>query len=216
MENALEAFRAYVTVKKHYQEESFDMTLPGSRLRLPASAFAKRKDQAFFFQVAKELTVSQFVPYFATNMVSNPNLWIGDMAGASFQDSLFVFHQREGALTNVKKTVKSDSDNVRIILEKANKNWYDALIKRAGRLPEVLVLYRRKLISPEFMVALNETTGFLKVPEMRIDILGSVDAQKVYKYSRFLKRINWDKIISETVPDLIAQWVNPESGGENT
>lgn len=97
----IDAFKIYRSVKLHFTSDTYTIEkygLLGSRIK--NSSYENRRDKVFFEKAGKAFPdYKEFSEFLASNMVLNPDLWIGDLLG---EDS-FRNHHRFKRFTFAKK-----------------------------------------------------------------------------------------------------------------
>jgi hypothetical protein len=171
-----EAYQNFLSLKQHFNHESYDYFRYNGKLRLNPSTFESKKDRFFFDKLAKKKDV---IGYIVANLLVDNCNWIGDLFSDKAENNYTEWLKRKESLSYI---FTGDISNLG---DDFNKN----LIVVDGQHPPLLKLLRQKKISLETVVILNDIVNFL--PHWKKSIKDSVVwpnyYRKTLKYKPFLE-----------------------------
>ena len=77
--NSYEAYKKYVAIKLHFQQEKYDYFKFNGVVKVSKDKFLTRKDKYFFDRICKLYDDKEYEFLLVANFLENENLWIGDI-----------------------------------------------------------------------------------------------------------------------------------------
>lgn len=209
----LEVFRTYVAVKLHFSDPGYDYVVKKEAVRVTQASLDKRRDKAFFDNVARSLPEKpQVLQFFIANFVDSPDAWIGDLVMGGGYD---VYDGWKRRISNIGSEMSYDLNNMRDLLAKENLTWEQALSPARGY-PIPFKLYRKKMICPETFVLIDRLSGFCdKMTQSGMtDLIWRDTTFRMHKYSRFLVTITTERY-GHLLPEIKSDYgVNPHHANQ--
>ena len=129
-----EAFSTYIALKQHFLSD-YDYHKYNGKISASRRAFEKRRDKLFFDKLAKHADIMGFL---VANLVSNPRVYIKNLAYSPLADKIWKdhVHRQANLLDNLK-------EELQFIESPLRKN----LLVKSGQHPPLLKLYLSKKVS---------------------------------------------------------------------
>jgi hypothetical protein len=178
MAEAFEAYKKYLAIKSHFTRRDYDYFKYNGKVKATFPTFEKRKDRYFFFKLAKQKNVEQFLV--ASFIELGENVWVGDLLESMATSNAYVsWLKRQEALTY---TFKND-------LDKLDEDFNSNLKVVDGQHPNLLKLLLQREICIETVVILNDLANFTDYwGENICDTVVWPDiCNKIHKYLPFIK-----------------------------
>jgi T4 gene Gp59 loader of gp41 DNA helicase len=174
--NPFEAFELFMSLKTHFSSDTYDYFKYNGKMRVNKDNFLGRSDKFFFHKLSKR---TDPIGYIISNLLNNENIWITSIFSAECENIYNSWKIKMNSLSNVfKNDIESISDKP-----------FDELIKVNDQYPELLMLYRKKKISLETIIIINECVDIftywnknIKDPVLWPDLY-----KKILKYKPFLE-----------------------------
>src|SRR6056300_1075575 len=77
--NGYLAYQIYQSLKLHFTSD-YDAVKYNYKTAVKRNTFEKRRDRYFFEKLSRRFNREQLIDYFTSNLIENPNVWIGDMS----------------------------------------------------------------------------------------------------------------------------------------
>lgn len=182
-----EAFKKYLSMKLHFQKESYDYFRCNGKSKVSFSAFEKRRDKVFFHRLVKIYNDQQLEQLFLSNLLADQNAWVGDLVSPKGRD---IFAEWKKTYQSLQYTFSQDI----LILHEAifdnNLSSFDELfVKRTGEVWAPIVdLGIKKTIHLETFIILDKVLNCIRKLDVHIDdtILWHPYKLMCLKYSPFL------------------------------
>lgn len=180
-----EAYKMYLALKMHFTNANYDYFKYNGKVKANQDSFEKRNDKYQFAKLAKKNDLQDF---FVSNFLEDTN-WIGEFNSAKGEEVHADRLKRLQALTyNFQQELKQLEDG-----------FINFFMVTDGQAPPILSLYRRKKISIETIIILNDQLHFFPYwDKMIIDpIIYPKFRDKCVKYAPFIQydRAKFKKII---------------------
>jgi hypothetical protein len=78
MNSGYQAYQIYQSLKLHFTS-NYDAVKYNYKTAVKQSSFEKRRDRYFFEKLSRRFSRDELIQYFTSNLIQNPNTWIGDM-----------------------------------------------------------------------------------------------------------------------------------------
>ena len=153
-------------------------------MKLKKSSFEKKNDR---YQYAKLLKTSDWEGLVLSNIVSNPNIWVGDLFS---EEAMIVYYDWKKVNNSLTYTFKSD-------INRFDDDLSNTFKVKNGRYPLPIDLYQKGEIRLETLVLLNRIFKCFDYWDSKIEdlILYPLLSQKVRKYEPFVKYKDTQKLI---------------------
>lgn len=146
-EQAFQAYKLYLALKRHFTTDSYDFFKYGGKVNTSAAAFAGRNDINYFRKLAKHNDPKGLL---ISNLIVDPNKWIGDIVGNADSEQIYVrWLRRQQSITYTLQSALSEIDD------------FDAsiIVKSKQDIPQLIRLYRQGKICLEVLVIIGDLTG---------------------------------------------------------
>ena len=137
----------YLALKRHFTS-NYDYQKYRGRVRLSLDSFKKRSDVQIFYVLSKNTDAHSVI---LSNIVKNPNTWVGKMVDSQGEAVYKQWKQRQQAL----------SYNFDTELKRLDDNFKNNFIVSNGEYPPLLSLYFGGKVSIETLCILLDITGVL-------------------------------------------------------
>lgn len=104
--NGYLAYQIYQSLKLHFTSD-YDAVKYNYKTAVKRDTFEKRRDRYFFEKLSRRFNREQLIDYFTSNLIENPNVWIGDMSDdvykayiARYDKLTYMFEQDMKSLSN--------------------------------------------------------------------------------------------------------------------
>ena len=177
---AFEVYRDYLSLRNHFNSDSYDYFKYQGKGSAGVSAFNKRKDKFFFEKIAKHKDPHGFM---LANFVHKPKTWVRDIAYSEDAEKVYLdWLKRKQSLTFV---VKND-------LDKLENPFDDNFIVKDGQHSHLLSLYLGGNITLETICVLTSLVGCYSYwnKNLQDDIVWQEIGRTIKKYIPF---ISYDK-----------------------
>lgn len=101
------AYKLYLVMKNHFAGK-YDAIKYRWEIKVTEATFAKRKDRYFFAKLAERFTFKEIYFIFLSNMVANPEFWVGDVN----EDNIVFYRQYIGKLRRIDNVFVDDVKNL--------------------------------------------------------------------------------------------------------
>jgi hypothetical protein len=172
--NASEAHQLFGSIKRHFADPKYDALKYNFILNRKASV--PRSDQWRYEKLAKKRNLKEFI---IANFVESEPTWVGDILSDEAEANYKQWLRRQESLTYI---IEQD-------LYKLQDNFLEVFRVKGGQHPELFKLVRRKEISLETFVCLNDLLDFFPAWDRKIQdtIIWPAFKNKCLKYQRFLQ-----------------------------
>jgi hypothetical protein len=179
-------FEAYVyfqAIKRHFTS-NYDYFKYHGKMNLKKSSFEKKRDR---YQYAKLLKTSDWEELVLSNIVSNPNIWVGDLFS---EEAKIVYYDWKKVNNSLTYTFKSD-------INRFDDDLSNTFKVKNGRYPLPIDLYQKGEIHLETLVLLNRLFKCFDYWDSKVEdlILYPLLSQKARKYEPFVKYKDTQKLI---------------------
>ena len=100
-------YKLYLVMKNHFAGK-YDAIKYRWEIKITDAAFQKRKDRYFFTKLSERFTFKEIYFIFLSNMVANPDFWVGDIN----EDSIVFYRQYIGKLRRIDNIFVDDVKNL--------------------------------------------------------------------------------------------------------
>lgn len=175
--NGFQVYQKYVSIKLHFTGK-YDYFKYNKKSNVKIESYNKRKDKFFFEKLAKKFsTEEQIENFFCSNMIYNPNIWIGEFFDDTCDDVYTEWIKKQQSfhyiLNNECQTL-SQIDNLFVI---KNKQY-----------PKLLTKVLQNEISIETLILLDRKLQLFEVwDKVFTDVIWKEFSIRIKKYSQFLK-----------------------------
>ena len=74
-----QTYQIYQSLKLHFTSD-YDAVKYNYRTAVKRDTFERRRDRYFFEKLSRRFDKEKLIHYFTSNLIQNPNVWIGDMS----------------------------------------------------------------------------------------------------------------------------------------
>ena len=85
--NGYQTYQIYQSLKLHFTS-SYDAVKYNFKTAVRQDTFERRRDRYFFEKLSRKYKKETLIHYFASNLIQNPNGWIGDMSEKVYHEYL--------------------------------------------------------------------------------------------------------------------------------
>jgi hypothetical protein len=179
----LNCFRDYVTLKLHFNEESFTWR-PDIGRKIGPEALMKRRDSSFFEKLnQKHPDTEDRQDYLVSGFLWNRDLWIGE----ALEKEVVNFHkQRMIKIHSLTHVFTSECENIRDFMLESNRSIQDLLKLTDGDRPAIIA-ERSDIIggvSEETLAILDQAFDYTRQDSN--NPVWSKTRLRLRKYKRFL------------------------------
>ena len=93
--NGFETYLIYVAVKLHFDSDTYNYFKYG-KTKANINSFERRPDKAFFYVLGKKYSKKELELFFASNIMENDAIWIGDTLEEKSKDCYLSYLKRKG------------------------------------------------------------------------------------------------------------------------
>lgn len=185
--SAYQCFVEYTSLKAHFNTPRYDYFKYKGLKNSGLDHFNKRSDRKFFeFIAGNFLTRSKVVKLFLSNMVKDPNIWIGDLAT---DEAKHIFDKWMAKVLHVRKNFEEDV----VFLYDAISDGYDLerlFCPHKMQLPGLIVMLERGDIYLESFILLEDMLHFFSSWDADLEntIIWPELRKRCIKYRPFLFR----------------------------
>ena len=172
-----QVYSTYVSIKSHFTGK-YDYFKYNKKTRVKIETYNKRKDKYFFEKLGKKFNnLIEVENFFCSNMIYNPNIWIGDYLDDSCDDVYSEWTKKQQSFEYIFK------NECQLIFE--NENCF--FIKNK-QYPKILTMVLQNEISIETLIFLDKKFNLFQLwDKMFQDVIWKEFSQRIKKYSPFLK-----------------------------
>lgn len=181
-----EVYQKYLALKRHFDSDTYDYFKYHGKIKTSKTSFDVRKDKYSFYKLSRMKYPESFM---VANIIDNDHFWSGDFTSAEAESTFKKWQSRKESLTyNFKQAIAAMMDDY-------DKN----IIFETGDHPRLLVLFIRKVVSPETLLILNKLTSFFPYWDKKMvdDLYWPEQSKKLKKYEPFIiNTVDLDKFSS--------------------
>lgn len=191
--DAFEAYKAYLALKSHFNNKTYDFFKYNGRTRASKNTFEKRTDKYFFHKLAKRDDV---IPFLVSNFLIT-DCWVGDLVNEQIAEKTYrEWKKRQDSLSYI---FSND-------IEKLDDDFNSNFMVVDGAHPKILKMYLRKEVTPETLLILEDILGFFRLWNRRIEekYIWPVEHIKLKKYRPFftINPEKYKKILVDKIKDI--------------
>ena len=160
-----QAYQIYQSLKLHFTTD-YDAVKYNYKIVVKKDTFERRRDRYFFEKLSRNYNKEKLIHYFTSNLIVNPNMWIGDMKDEIYNDYVSRYDKLTYMLTQDMKLMSEKGYSFNQLCATADNNSTNPLLEsvRANEihlesvvLVDILVNFLKKLRSD-----LNDPLGINK------------------------------------------------------
>ena len=176
-----EVFQCYLSIKRHFESDSYNAKTYNYKTNAKQNAFLKRKDKYHFAKLGRKFDdKNELIQFLISQFIEGKGGWVGNML--QDEESYTRWSRKTQALTY---TFKEDINR---LAEKVNS--FDDLfrIHEGETYPYVITAYMEEEITIETVVILDQLLLFMHVANKEVNdtILWPDIERKIRKYSSFI------------------------------
>ena len=192
MTTAFEAYREYLSLKRHFTSD-YDYVKYSGRINASEKSFDARNDKIFFEKLAKHKDLKNYI---IANLLVNPKIWVKELAySATAEKTYSEWQRRQQSLSYIFGNE----------LAKLNPDFDSNLVIKDNEHPPLLLKYITGEVCIETVIAILRMTGCVKHwnAKMADDPVWEDAYLKIKKYSPFAV-INVDKLKNIVIQNFSA------------
>lgn len=140
--DAFDLYVYYLAMKRHFTS-TYDFIKYNGKVKANSHSFETRKDKFFFYKLSKNSNAKELI--FA-NILSDPNVWVGDLVEDKAKDVYLAWRKKIDSLSYV---FRSD-------LGELDQDDPNSDILTTGEHPRLLKLYMMNRVSIETLIILDD------------------------------------------------------------
>jgi hypothetical protein len=175
--DAYETYQKYLALKTHFKSDKYDYFRYHGKLKGDRARFEVRKDKYSFHKISK---MRHPEDYMVANFLVNSNFWSGDVNDEKSLDIYNEWVRRRDSRTYLFKNE----------IEGMDDDFDSNIMCKLGEHPRLLVLYLRKVISPETLIILDKLVNHFRYwnKYMANDLIWPDEYKKLNKYTPFFMK----------------------------
>lgn len=183
--NAYEAYKKYVALKLHFQQDNYDYFKFSGSVRVNKESFENRRDKYYFQRLSKLYKDEQYEQLLVSNFVANKDIWIGDILSETGKKTYDEWRKNNQSLVYI---FNQDLIKIQEILDKSESKTFDSLFLVKDVWPEIVTMTMQKTICMETLIIMNKILKFIPKIDKKIkDELIWPDFKRMcLKYSPFV------------------------------
>ncbi|CAB4141262.1 59 protein [uncultured Caudovirales phage] len=183
--NAYEAYKKYLAIKLHFQQDSYDYFKFSGSVKANKESFESRRDKYFFQRLAKLYTDEQYLQLLVSNFIHNSDIWVGDILSESARTNYVNWKKTYQSLNYV---FTEDMLKIENYLQEKNISDFNLLFNSKKTWPDIVTIGIQKTITIESFIIMNKILNFIpKISKNIEDTIVWPEFKKLcLKYSPFL------------------------------
>ena len=181
--SGMSVYKLYLMVKGHFNGK-YDVIKYNWVMNVSKKAYEKRRDKYFFERLSNKYTLGELYRILVSNMIANPNAWVGDISGA---DALQFYREHSGKLEKASYLYKEDLENLLYFCEKKGIMFKDLFDCSKGH-PLIFKMLQQELVSYETFLLIDSAGKFIHKfnAEMADDIVWIEYRKRIEGYGKIL------------------------------
>lgn len=181
--SGMSVYKLYLMVKGHFNGK-YDIIKYQWKFNVTTKAYEKRRDKYFFERLSKKYSLGELYRILVSNMIANPNAWVGDISGA---DALQFYREHSGKLEKASYLYKEDLENLLYFCEKKGIMFKDLFDCSKGH-PLIFKMLQQELVSYETFLLIDSAGKFIHKfnAEMADDIVWIEYRKRIDGYGKIL------------------------------
>lgn len=178
--SAFDTYRMFLTLKNHFERDSYDYFKYHGKITVSHDAFQSRKDMFKFQKLSRMVSDKEMRDFIVSNLIEGRK-WVGDMATDEGMDCYNKYLKRKQSL---KYTFTNDLDRLFSMYDP-----HQVFKAGEGEIPTIARAVNDETICIETMVILDTFIGFSKVYDEKFKDLGIIWSSwslLIKKYRPFL------------------------------
>tara|TARA_Y100001973_G_C5132120_1_gene298344 strand:+ start:106 stop:729 length:624 start_codon:yes stop_codon:yes gene_type:complete len=177
-----DAYKTYLALKRHFTSD-YDYFRYNGKVKASLESFLRRKDKFFFRKLAKKYDNEQLIEFFVSNFLIGDN-WIGNLVSQESEENYVRYQRRMQSLS-----YNFDSE-LRWLVDYCGSNDLELdslLLVESSDHPLLLRLLLQKKVSIETVILLNDSLGFIRYWNKKLDdIVWEEKSKLIDNYRKFL------------------------------
>ena len=181
----IEAYQIFQAMRLHFTSDSYDFHKYHGKIKVDPSSFMSKNDKFFYFKLVKKIKQNEFVEFLLANFLVKDSIWINNLLDEDAEVTHKLYQKKMQSLSYIfEQDVAKLFDECR----KRNLKLSDILLMRGGNDPDLLVMYRQKIICLETFIILDMILNFIELwnENMRDTLLWPKIYRLVKKYRPFM------------------------------
>ena len=185
--NGYSVFCLYLMLSRHFRG-NYDVIKYNWKINATEKSYLRRKDRNFFERLSKKYNLGNLSELMISNMVANPNAWIGELSDS---DALSFYRKFEGKLLKSDRIFKEDVDNLLLFCENKKLKFQDVLMDTSNNNPWLFRMIQQNVITYETFVMLDCLFKFISKYDTMNNIVWSTDY--AFKIKAYRSLLNFDE-----------------------
>lgn len=179
-----QVYSLYVSIKSHFTGK-YDYFKYNKKMRVKVETYNKRKDKYFFEKLSKKFNnLSDAENFFCSNMIYNPNVWIGNYLESSCEDVYTEWIKKQQSFDYI-------FNNECLVLSQEKEIFYS----KNKQYPKILTMVFQNEVSIETLIILDKKFNLFEYWDKNFDdVIWKEFSNRIKKYSPFLK-LDQDKYL---------------------
>ena len=153
-QSAFAAYQMFLALKQHFSKGNYDYFRYNGKIKANMNSFQLKKDKYFYEKVSRNYNPKELIGFFVSNLVSNPDVWIGELARDKECERVYLeWKKKKQALTYV---FKNDIQGI------VRENFDGLFVGNSSEHPELLNLYTEGTIALETLIGIDLVVGCFK------------------------------------------------------
>lgn len=174
-------------LSRHFRG-NYDVIKYNWKINATEKSYLRRKDRNFFERLSKKYNLGNLSELMISNMVANPNAWIGELSDS---DALSFYRKFEGKLLKSDRIFKEDVDNLLLFCENKKLKFQDVLMDTSNNNPWLFRMIQQNVITYETFVMLDCLFKFISKYDTMNNIVWSTDY--AFKIKAYRSLLNFDE-----------------------
>ena len=153
--NAIETYQAYLAIKQHFSDSSYDYFKYNGKIRVNVDTFYARKDKFFYEKLARKFNgkPDELRNYFVSTLSSNPKKWIRELVGIKAEETYTKWKAYQESLSY------NFQQDVARIHDQHQGSFDDLFVCPEGQHPILLNMHTNSEIAIETLIGFDILLG---------------------------------------------------------
>ncbi|WNL62944.1 loader of DNA helicase [Citrobacter phage Ci1] len=184
--NGYSVFCLYLMLSRHFRG-NYDVIKYNWKINATEKSYLRRKDRNFFERLSKKYNLGDLSELMISNMVANPNAWIGELSDSDAQS---FYRKFEGKLLKSEQIFKEDVDNLLLFCDNKSLKFQDVIMDTSKNNPWLFKMIQQNVITYETFVMLDSLFKFISKYDTMNNIVWTNDY--AFKIKGYRSLLNFD------------------------
>ncbi|QDH49147.1 helicase assembly protein [Pantoea phage Phynn] len=197
-------YKLYLVMKNHFAGK-YDAIKYRWEIKVTEASFSKRKDRYFFAKLAERFTFKEIYFIFLSNMVANPEFWVGSVD----EDSIVFYRQYIGKLRRIDNVFVDEVKNLYEFsrMKGITLNQVFAYSEKSST-SYIIKLLQANVVSYETFLILDSILGIInRHDEIAKDFVWNELSKKLNAYKKIVEinnenQLKYKALLKETIVKL--------------